>query len=1024
MNSRPTPTESAPSLEAPELRPRITLRLLGDFALSVAGTPRTLARRKAAALLAWLVLHPGPQPRALVAEVLWPEAEPEAARRSLRVTLTELRKTIGNAALHSDRDHLALDSGGCTVDLLALHAALAEADSATPQRLHDALERWPGELLPHFAGPWLEAPRERLAVQRRRARLELGRSWLAQRDLAAARAEARALLDADAADEAAARLLADSLAAAGQRDAALEAVDAVIAAARALGREHEADTGALRRQLAAARAARAAAPGNLPRPTTSFVGREIELDDIETRLNTCRLLTLIGPGGSGKTRLALQAAAETAHGYPGGVWWVDLSPLAEPELVPQAIASVLGVADGGNGGALAGSAMRIGSARLLLLLDTCEHLRDAAAHAAERLLLACPKLQVLATSRQELLVPGEVVWHTPALSVPDARQADWRALADNDAIGLFTERARAASGLPLQGEANLRSAARICLELGGIPLALELAAAQCAGLSLEEVELGLGQALTLSRGESSATATPPDRQATLRGAIDWGWRLLPPAEQVLLRRLSVFAGGCTVEAAVAIASGLDNSLAGVPAAAAGASPDIAADLALRAGRAAVVALPVDATWIVHQMLESLTRRAMLQLRRSGNAVRFAMLDTLRAFAAEQCAAAGEREALRRAHLNHFRLLAQRCAAGLHSSHSVSARRQLEDESANFDAALEAAMALPDGAADALDLANTLCEWWLLVPRYGKAAFWLQQVLGGIDLPPAGSGAAAPPPVHDPRRLLALLSWAELGFRRGQTRQASQLAETALRGYEALGDIAGQARAWYRVGLSRWLAGDAEGTLAAARNLRACTQAGDADLAEYQALRLEAEGNRLMHRNEAAIAANLRCLELAKRRAAVGSEATNIFMVGLNRIMQGRLREGVHWLQSAARISRCTDERHTWTYVLVGLGQACLLSARPQAALTWYGRLAVYAEATDCAPVGLDAEAHDAALQWLGQHLSVEQQARAWAEARAGNADQACEAALAFDPDSLPEQVTVAPNEPCLPRRVMGPTPNA
>jgi predicted ATPase len=280
-------------------------------------------------------------------------------------------------------------------------------------------------------------------------------------------------------------------------------------------------------------------------PPSSFIGRQHELAEITQLMRDTRLLTLTGPGGSGKTRLALYAAAQLADAFLEGVRVVELVSLNEEALVPQAVASALGVPQAPGQPLAAGLERFLTPKSLLLVLDNCEHLIGACATLAEQLLRACPNLRILATSREALKVPGETAWPVPPLSLPHADAPTREDLLCFEAPQLFLERAEATlPGLALTDE-NAPALARICRQLDGMPLALELAAARVQVLTVEQIAARLEDSLRLLTS-GSRTALP--RHRTLRAALEWSYVLLCDAEQRLLARLSIFTGTFSLEA--------------------------------------------------------------------------------------------------------------------------------------------------------------------------------------------------------------------------------------------------------------------------------------------------------------------------------------------------------------------------------------------------------------------------------------------------------------------------------------------
>ncbi len=295
---------------------------------------------------------------------------------------------------------------------------------------------------------------------------------------------------------------------------------------------------------------------NLPHPVSSFIGREREIAEIRVLLSTTRLVTLTGTGGCGKTRLALETARQALDEFPDGIWLVSLASLSEPMLVVQTIASTLGVREVPPHPVLDALSGYLRSRSLLLILDNCEHLVEACAQAANALLQSCPQLHVLATSREALEIQGEAQYYVPSLSLPEEGQVPSpESMIRSDAVRLFADRAAAARNGFTLNAANSTPVVQICRRLDGMPLAIELAAAQVKMLTPRRIMAGLDDRFSFL---ISGNRTAPPRHQTLRAAIDWSYDLLPTPSQRLLRCLSVFAGGFERQAAAAVCS--DESL--------------------------------------------------------------------------------------------------------------------------------------------------------------------------------------------------------------------------------------------------------------------------------------------------------------------------------------------------------------------------------------------------------------------------------------------------------------------------------
>jgi predicted ATPase/class 3 adenylate cyclase len=431
---------------------------------------------------------------------------------------------------------------------------------------------------------------------------------------------------------------------------------------------------------------------NLPPELTSFVGREAELARVGKLIETHRLVTLIGVGGTGKTRLMRQVAGGLLGKCADGVWLAELAPVTSPELIVREVAGALGVADEPGRPLIETLVDFLRSKSLELLLDNCEHVIGAAADLVVTLLASCPALAVLATSREALGVDGERVFQVPSLTVPgpigaedeheEGRQAWSQDLAAVDAVRLFVDRASAVQSSFSLSPSNAAAVVEICRRLDGIPLAIELAAARITHLSPDEIAQGLGDRFRLLTGGRRG-AVP--RQQTLQALIDWSWDLLAEPDRSLLRRLSVFAGGCTLEAATAVTA-VDES-------------------------------EVDRGTTLDG-LGRLIDRSLVVADQSGP-TRYGMLETIRQYASERLAAAGETQAMRARHLAFFLDLALQAEAALRGPEMVPWLRRLDAEVDNLRAALEWSFeADPDAA---LRLTVAMMGYWRS-RSYGFEAF--------------------------------------------------------------------------------------------------------------------------------------------------------------------------------------------------------------------------------------------------------------------------------------------------------------
>jgi predicted ATPase/class 3 adenylate cyclase/DNA-binding CsgD family transcriptional regulator len=494
-----------------------------------------------------------------------------------------------------------------------------------------------------------------------------------------------------------------------------------------------------------------AVPNNLPVELSSFVGRSGELADVAHELASARELTLTGAGGCGKTRIALQAAADGLDRYPDGAWWVELAPLADPALLGDAVAAAVGVRPLPGMTATEAVVARLASKRALVVLDNCEHVLDASADLLTALLGGCPEVSVLVTSREPLGLPGERSWRVPSLSLPaELAPEPTESLVQSDAVRLFVERAaQVRPGFAVTAD-SAPALAQICRDVDGIPLAIELAAARTRVLSVEQIAAGLADRFRLLTG-GARTALP--RQQTLRASVDWSHELLDEPERALLRRLGVFHGGFTLDVCEEVCS--DDAL----------------------GRDAIL-----------DLLTSLVDKSLVVAEERGAVARYRQLETVRHYALDKLAAAGETDRLRNRHRDAFVALAERVESDLLSEREPDALELLDAEAANLEAANDwAARTDPDKA---LLLCAALTFWWRLRGLFAAGESALRRAL-----------EAAP---DEASRLRARALWARayLAVNAGDSELGERCAREALAIGEELGDEWIQGRALHALALQQ------------------------------------------------------------------------------------------------------------------------------------------------------------------------------------------------------------------------------
>ncbi|MFE8943595.1 BTAD domain-containing putative transcriptional regulator [Streptomyces sp. NPDC007856] len=662
------------------------------------GTAVPVGGARLRALLGVLALRPGRTvPVGVLVDEVWGADPPADAAGALQALVGRLRRTLGADAVASAEGGYRLTAAPDDVDLTRFERltgdglrALADGDPAKAATvLDDALGLWRGPALADLPDHHAEAARwetRRLDALRARhtAALALGHAEQVLPELTA-------LCDDHPLDEPLQALRLRALRDAGRPAQALAAYEDVrrLLADR-LGSGPGPELRALHAELLAAEEPPAprpgpAAVGNLPARLTSFVGRETDIEAIGADLAAARLVTLLGPGGAGKTRLSQEAAEAVRHTVRDGVWLAELAPVDDPEAVPQAVLTAIGARDTVLHGAGAESIRAVtdrhddplerivehcARRRMLIVLDNCEHVIEAAAHLTERLLARCPQLTVLATSREPLGVPGELVRPVEPLPEPVAL----RLLADRGAA--------ARPGFRVQDDPG--ACAEICRRLDGLPLAIELAAARLRMLSPRQIADRLDDRFRLL---TSGSRTVLPRQQTLRAVVDWSWELLDADERDVLARLSVFAGGCDLAAAEAVCG----------------------------------PVALDA-------LGSLVDKSLVVAAPSPDAgMRYRLLETVAEYAGERLDETGHRSEAERAHLTYYRELARTTDLLLRGPEQRTAIDRFQLEYENLRTALRHAVAAGD-EQEALCLVLSLVVFWQMRDQRIETRAWCEEVM--------------------------------------------------------------------------------------------------------------------------------------------------------------------------------------------------------------------------------------------------------------------------------------------------------
>jgi predicted ATPase/DNA-binding SARP family transcriptional activator/DNA-binding CsgD family transcriptional regulator len=705
------------------------MRLLGGFSVSV-GT-RTFRweewrSKKSASLVKLLALAPGHRiHREQAIDLLWPDSARSKASNNLRQVVYGARRALDPASDSPGRylglmdEQLVLcPNGQLWVDADAFEEAGATARrSRVPAAYRAAIELYAGELLPEDRyEEWAEGRRAELRQLYLGLLIELAVLYEGRGEYALAiEALKEAMAEDETFEEAHASLMC-VYALSGRPEHSIAQYERLRdALQRGIGTQPTGATRRLRDEIAAGRLPPSPTADstqdepsdvgehNLPVPITSFVGREREMAEVKRALATTRLLTLTGTGGVGKTRLALEIARDLVGSYPDGVWLVELAPLFEPGLVAQELANVLGVQAHPGEPPTDVLVETLAAKEMLLVLDNCEHVVEEAARLVDTLLASCPRLRVLSTGREPLVVPGEINLAVPPLSLPGgATNGD--ATADSlmryEAVSLFVDRARLRLLDFAVTQENAGAVARVCCKLDGIPLAIELATARMGVLAVEQVAQRLEISLDVLKGASRTAAA---RQRTLRATLDWSHELLSEAERTLFRRLSIFAGGWSLEAAEVVCSGD------------GIEVDDLLDL---------LGALVDKSLVVARGTTS-------------GALRYRMLEPVRQYAQELLEQGEQAEEVRDRHGAYFLALAEEAEPELTGEQQAVWVELLEAEHDNLREALSRFLEWREGRT-ALRLGAALWRFWHVRGYLSEGAKWLKRVL--VEGEPAASPA--------------------------------------------------------------------------------------------------------------------------------------------------------------------------------------------------------------------------------------------------------------------------------------------
>ncbi|MEM7114812.1 MAG: BTAD domain-containing putative transcriptional regulator [Chloroflexota bacterium] len=686
--------------------PKLEIYTLGGLRIVRDGEPLTkLASRKVEGLLVYLACVGRSQPREVLAELLWDDFTQSRAMNNLRVVLSNLRKHVGDfVTITRESAAINLDAN-VWVDVVAFEKALSEVREAENGMTNEtAVSLYQGSFLDGFYtrdargfNDWFSIERERL----QRLMLDaIGQlvSWkLAQKEYVSGIEQATRWLQLDPSSEMAHQQMMRLLAYNGQQPAAIRQFEACVQMLdEELGLEPSSQTLELFSQIRAGQLYKPQtqeneqpSPHNLPHLHKSFISRGNEIDAAASLVMNNRLVLLSGAGGVGKTTLSIKVGQHVLDAFPDGIWLVELAPITEPAHIAQAIMSGLGLRESPAQTPQARILGFLQQKECLLILDNCEHLIEATAQLAETALQRCPRLKILASSREVLNI-GEAVYSVPSLSLPNENRAtaveEWQQYG---AMRLFVERATAVQPQFKVTETNIQAITQICQQLDGIPLALELAAARTKILLPEQIASRLGDRFRfLTAGQR--TAVP--RQQTLQALVDWSWELLSPPEQALLRRLAIFSGGITLSTVESICT------------------DETVDL-----------------YSVLDLLSELVNKSLLLVNHSqAQKPRYHLLETIRQYGLQRLVDADERKRYRQRHLDAYAYIAEQAEQELLGPNQVDWLHRLQTELDNIRSALN--WAKKNDSEAGLRIASSLWKFWEAKGNMREGATWLAQLL--------------------------------------------------------------------------------------------------------------------------------------------------------------------------------------------------------------------------------------------------------------------------------------------------------
>jgi predicted ATPase/DNA-binding SARP family transcriptional activator len=899
------------------MSPRLSLHLLGPPRLELDNSALSINRRKSMALLAYLAVNRGSHTRDYLSALLFPDDDQSKAFTNLRHTLWETQQSIGNSWIVADHETIGFIAGAvehstspagteavvwldvAQFELLINQSRMQDDISRRILLLADSVKLYRNDFLTGFSlkdashfNEWAISKAEDLRHQ-----LASALSMLADDHCSLGRAEtaipyARRLITLDRLNEASHRHLMAVYIQAEQHNAALKQYRTCEQVLRKeLGVDPQPETRALYKQIRRGEF-RSIQPvkqkelgiprHNLPFQISSFIGREKERDDIVNLIANNRLVTLVGAGGIGKTRLSLKTGEELFREYADGVWFVELASLSDPARVPQTIAALFGLIEGSEASPTEKLVRFLRSKTVLLILDNCEHLLDACAQLADALLSSCPNLKILTTSREAIGITGEAQYHVPPLELPDLQQILEKQL-DYESIQLFEERGRLVQENFSLSMENAPSIAQICHRLDGIPLAIELAAARVSMYSTDQIAARLDESFNLLTG-GSRTALP--RQQTLRASIHWSWNLLTDSEKILLRRLSIFAGGWIQDAAKSVCAGND----------------------------------IEAQQLLDVLTQLVAKSLVVVNQDRGRERRYHLLEMVREYAYEKLVEANEEDVIRDQHLKYFLKLSEQIEPELVGPQQMEWFARANEEINNLRATLEHADRVDVEAG--LYISGRLEHFWRSFDSR-EGTRWLAEFLQK----PESKG-------YPRARAKALYTQGRIFRNFGQDDEAQTATEESLALFRAVGDQLGEVDSLVSLGLIIMIGSVADPEKGGELIQQALTLARSLGDIGRQAWALEALG--WDHRDfKHALPCWEEAIALYRQAGHWGRLVDNLSELGFFLLMNGQIDTAQKYLDESNLLIQRLNIKGKQNHLLNAYGQIALMRGNYEQARAYF-----------------------------------------------------------------------------------------